>query len=50
LYLDKTTEELLASDAGQIDYAASGSIYNTPLASKKSKATIKLNNNTTAAA
>jgi len=49
LYLDKTTEELLASDAGQIDYAASGSIYNTPLASKKSKATIKLNNNTTAA-
>jgi hypothetical protein len=49
LYLDKTTEELFASDAGQIDYAASGSIYNTPLASKKSKATIKLNNNTTAA-
>jgi len=49
LYLDKTTEELLASDAGQIDYAASGSVYNTPLASKKSKATIKLNNNTSAA-
>jgi len=49
LYLDKTTEELLASDAGQIDYAASGSVYNTPLASKKSKATIRLNNNTTAA-
>ena len=49
LYLDKTTEELLASDAGQIDYAASGSVYNTPLASKKSKATIKLNNNTAAA-
>jgi hypothetical protein len=50
LYLDKDTSvDVSPSEAGQVDYAGAGSIYNTPPTSKKSKATITLKNNTTAA-
>ena len=49
LYLDKdTTADVSPSEAAQVDYAGAGSIYNTPLKSTRTKATIKLNNNTAA--
>src|SRR6476646_10850912 len=47
LYLDKdTTATVSPAEAGQVDYAGAGSIYNTPPTKTKTKATIKLNNNT----